>query len=112
MSLSTELRRIYHLDDVAPEHPIRRAADEIDRLHAERAEMLAKVKPLLEQVPFIESASEQMAGFCSEMGAILDGVLDLFETTPELRTHPDMPAIREMVQEVKAKIASMQAGAR
>lgn len=112
MSLSTELRRIYHLDDVAPEHPIRRAADEIDRLHSERAEMLAKVKPLLDQVPFIESASEQMAGFCREMGGILDGLLDLFETTPELRTHPDLPAVREMALALKVKIASLQAGSR
>lgn len=30
--LAAELRRIHHLDSVAPEHPIRRAADELDRL--------------------------------------------------------------------------------
>lgn len=36
MNLPTELRRTYHLADVDPAHPIRRAADELERLGAER----------------------------------------------------------------------------
>ncbi len=33
MSLAALLRRTYHLQDVAPEHPIRRAAEELERLY-------------------------------------------------------------------------------
>lgn len=37
--ISADLWRIYHLDTVQPEHPVRRAVDEIERLHEELASM-------------------------------------------------------------------------
>jgi hypothetical protein len=42
MNLPTELRRTYHLADVDPSHPIRRAADELERLGAERDALRAE----------------------------------------------------------------------
>lgn len=42
MTLPTELRRTYHLADVDPSHPIRRAADELERLGAERDALRAE----------------------------------------------------------------------
>jgi len=51
VNLSTELRRTYHLADVDPAHPIRRAADELERLGAERDALRAALRDC---VTFIE----------------------------------------------------------
>lgn len=73
MNLPTELRRTYHLADVDPSHPIRRAADELERLGAERdalRALLAEARCALSEVRAHMHAAGRRPEECYEMSVI------------------------------------------
>lgn len=91
MNLPTELRRTYHLADVDPAHPIRRAADELERLGAERdalreerdrmqmqrdalAALLAEARCALSEVRAHMHAAGRRPEECYEMSVIDDAL--------------------------------------
>lgn len=102
MTLPAELRRTYHLADVDPSHPIRRAADDLDRLEAERDDALRRLQD--EECAHMRAEIERLRTLLAEArGALLEVRAHLHAAGRRPETCHEMSVIDEALMTLRSE---------